>query len=851
MAMGNSSGISAGDIVYHITGEMSGLQGAMTESQNMAKGFGSTLIQNSTAIGTSMTVAGGAITGAMGLAAKSALTVEEALGNLRTLGVKDLDAMESGVKDLAMTYGFDLVEGLGQAYQVMSASLPEGAAIQVLDSAAKGAQAGVGTLTDALTIGRSAMNAWGLNTGEAASTAKNFEQIMGEASVAVASGSTTFAELSQAIGATAPIMASAGISTKEFFSAVSSLTATGMPASQAMNMLKASISNVQKPSEDAAKVAEALGIDFSVTGIKAEGYTAWLKKLKTALEENQTQGQANKTSLEQQITALTAIVKPTKEQRAELKELKTEYENINVVQGDNSEILAKLFGSTEAVGAMVSLTGAQHEQYTKTLEANSQAVAKLKEMSDAYANDNPALAWEKLKATLQVLSVEIGQALLPALMAIGEVIAPVIRSIAEFLREHEGFASVLTVVVASVGAFSLVLGGLILALKPIMIALTAFKVVLGVGGIATAATSATTAVVGVGTAATVATGAASGGGILGFLSALGVFVATPVGAAAVAVTVGLGSIAIASVNTKREIDKLNVSIDAVGKSDQKWAERLAARGVALDAATMAAMSHNEKVVYFAQQEKKADEELAIAYISQIQKREATEQEYQTARTLMMNKGIDAEKAAIAATMNLSKESINELLKADEKKTDTLLFGMGILTKASKMSQEDISKEYIKSAQLSYDAWNTGTSAFVDSEQRKAETVMGFWETVWNNILGLFSTPLPNTGFQDLNAALLAATPSATAAGGPAYKGVPTIMNERGQEVFVPRVDGRILTHNQTAAMMQGGGGTNNISISVNANIANDYDVSRMAQQLGEKLRHKLTGIGAAGTWRTA
>jgi hypothetical protein len=113
---------------------------------------------------------------------------------------------------------------------------------------------------------------------------------------------------------------------------------------------------------------------------------------------------------------------------------------------------------------------------------------------------------------------------------------------------------------------------------------------------------------------------------------------------------------------------------------------------------------------------------------------------------------------------------------------------------------------------------------------------------------MFGGAPPNNDFLGINGAIL----GATAAGGPVYAGKPTLTGERGPELFVPRVDGRILTHTQTAGMMGGGGGTsNNISISVNAAVGSDYDVSRLAQQLGEKLQQRLTGRGNSLNWRTA
>jgi TP901 family phage tail tape measure protein len=87
----------------------------------------------------------------------------------------------------------------------------------------------------------------------------------------IAAGKTTTQNWHKGFGGIAPLAAAVGISFKDLMASTAALTATGMPASQAYSGLKAAISNILKPSDDAAKAAANLGIDFSAAALKSKG----------------------------------------------------------------------------------------------------------------------------------------------------------------------------------------------------------------------------------------------------------------------------------------------------------------------------------------------------------------------------------------------------------------------------------------------------------------------------------------------------------------------------------------------------------------------------------------------------
>lgn len=63
-------------------------------------------------------------------------------------------------------------------------------------------------------------------------------------------GKTDIAQISQAFGATAPIISAAGISLEEFSAATAALTTSGLPASQAQGALRQATISLIKPTKE-------------------------------------------------------------------------------------------------------------------------------------------------------------------------------------------------------------------------------------------------------------------------------------------------------------------------------------------------------------------------------------------------------------------------------------------------------------------------------------------------------------------------------------------------------------------------------------------------------------------------
>lgn len=163
----------------------------------------------------------------------------------------------------------DLAAGM---YQVLSASIPEDAAILFLESAAEAAVAGVtdtATAVDALTT---VINAYGLE----ASDVNSISDVMFET---VKSGKVTYEELAASLGTIISPAASTGVAFTEITGALAEMTKKGIPAQTATMQLRQVLMGILAPSTQAAENMDALGIAYGENALQTQGLAGWLVEL--------------------------------------------------------------------------------------------------------------------------------------------------------------------------------------------------------------------------------------------------------------------------------------------------------------------------------------------------------------------------------------------------------------------------------------------------------------------------------------------------------------------------------------------------------------------------------------------
>ncbi len=376
-------------------------------------------------------------------AGKAAMDMETSMAKVSTIAdttAVSMDELRKGIMNLSNQTGMstsDLAEGL---YQAISAGVDTADAMKFLETAVKAAKGGfTDTLTavDGLTT---VLNAYGL-------TADEVTKISNQMMITQNLGKTTFGELAASIGNVIPTAAALGVKTEELFSSLAVLTMNGIGTSEAVTGLKAAFSNIIKPSEQASKLAEAIGLKFDAAALKTKGWSGFLQDVRAAIQKVNPEliAQADK------VAALEAAIKKEeqahgknteklKQLKAELKENKDKLEALTTAAGGDTAALGQLFGSVEGLNSILVLTSQQGSQALNEamsqMSGNSNATDEaFNKMSDTTQNKLD-VAMQQLKNT----AAELGTNLLPFIQQGAELVGKLADAIGRLTPEQQQWA---------------------------------------------------------------------------------------------------------------------------------------------------------------------------------------------------------------------------------------------------------------------------------------------------------------------------------------------------------------------------------------------------------------------------
>lgn len=400
----------------------------------------------------------------MGVAsAKTAMDFEDGLAKISTiadttqLSMKDIS---DGVLKLSNDTGESvdiLNDGL---YEAISSGVQTGDTLKFMGTASKAAIGGftdTNTAVDGLTT---VMNAYGLS-------AKDANNIANQMMVTQNLGKTTFGELSQTIGNAIPTFASADVSTKEFFSSLSVLTANGIKTSEAVSGMKAALSNIIKPSVQASQAADSLGLKFNSAELKSKGWMPFLQEVKDKLKqcapeyEASTEKVAKLTARQEELAkAGKKSSKEYKDNAGALKLAKTEMNSLEGASTDQLTAFSTMFGSVEGLNSVLTLTSDQGVKLYNT------SMEQMGGKTD-YVND----AFKKIKGTsgstfkdtlndVKNLSITLGQQLLPILKPILQHIIDLVSHISKMSPEGKKTMLVILGLVAAISPVAKLISGI-------------------------------------------------------------------------------------------------------------------------------------------------------------------------------------------------------------------------------------------------------------------------------------------------------------------------------------------------------------------------------------------------------
>lgn len=242
------------------------------------------------------------------------------------------------------------------AYDALSAGVKTKDLSVVLSTAAKTAVAGFTDEATAMDVLTTIMNSYGME-------AENVNQISDMLLMTQDKGKVTVGELSQGLGGLVGISSAAGVSLDDVLAAIAALTSNGLPASTSINSVKMAISGMIKPSAEAQTMAQGLGLKFNAQALEAKGLSGML-------------------------------------------------EDVQRKTGGNTEEMAKLFGSVEALNAVLILTGKGSDAFTSSLQSLSSATGKTDSGFNAIMEES-GKQFEVALNSLSNAAIEVGDALSP------------------------------------------------------------------------------------------------------------------------------------------------------------------------------------------------------------------------------------------------------------------------------------------------------------------------------------------------------------------------------------------------------------------------------------------------------
>ena len=250
----------------------------------------------------------------------------------------------------------ELANGL---YQVISNDVPEDNWIAFLQKSAKASVGGIADLGETVKVTSTIIKNYGLSWDKAG-------DVQDKIQLTAKNGVTSFEQLAQALPRVTSNAATLGVSIDELMATFATLTGVSGNTAEVSTQLAAIFTALVKPSSEASKMAQQMGIEFDAAAIKAAG---GMRNFLTDLDKN-VKAYASKSGMLEQ------------------------------------EIYGKLFGSAESLRALGPLTGQLAAKFNENVEAMKGSAGTI---DDAFSIMSSSGA-----ASLQILKnkfAEVGDAI--------------------------------------------------------------------------------------------------------------------------------------------------------------------------------------------------------------------------------------------------------------------------------------------------------------------------------------------------------------------------------------------------------------------------------------------------------
>lgn len=343
----------------------------------------------------------------MGVAAiKASNDFENAMAKVSTIAdttQKPMTTLKKEVINLSNETGVAVTSIAESQYQAISAGVETASSVNFVRTAVKAAKGGftdAATAVDGLTT---VLNAYNLKADKAATIS---DQML----VAQNFGKTTFGDMASSMGKVIPIASSLNVSTEELFSSIAVMTKNGIATAESVTGLKAAYSNILKPTADAQKTAQSLGLEFNAAHLKSVGWGKFLQEIK-----EKTHGDA--------------------------------------------EAMSKLFGSTEALNGVMVLAGKGSKDFATAMSMMGKSTgateSAYKKMLTPAEKMN--ISFNKIKNSL----LKFGGALAPVFDKVAVIIGNVGDKLNSLSKEQVKTITSIAGVAAAVGPALMIFGKLV------------------------------------------------------------------------------------------------------------------------------------------------------------------------------------------------------------------------------------------------------------------------------------------------------------------------------------------------------------------------------------------------------
>jgi TP901 family phage tail tape measure protein len=286
------------------------------------------------------------IAGTLSTVTEESRTFSAAMNVANTMAGKsgdDFAKLKGQVAELSKTLPIARDQLANGLYQVISNGVPENNWLEYLQKSAKASIGGVADLGETVKVTSTIIKNYGLQWDAA-------ESVQDKIQLTAKNGVTSFEQLAQALPRVTSNAATLGVSIDELLATFATLTGVSGNTAEVSTQLAAIFTALVKPSSEASKMAQQMGIEFDAAAIKAAG---GMRNFLTSLDKDVKAYAAKSGMLEQ-------------------------------------EIYGKLFGSAESLRALGPLTGQLAAKFGENVDAMKGSAGTIDDAFGKVANSGTA-----------------------------------------------------------------------------------------------------------------------------------------------------------------------------------------------------------------------------------------------------------------------------------------------------------------------------------------------------------------------------------------------------------------------------------------------------------------------------